>query len=78
MDEDNPISKVGREECSGFLCVSWGCEYVERWGGREGRGERIVLISTWDQAVRVAYASTELPRSTTKIPIVAVIRLINS
>lgn len=20
MDEDNPISKVGREECSGFLC----------------------------------------------------------
>ena len=66
MDEDNPISKVGREECSGFLCVSWGCEYVERWGGGEGRGERIVLISTWDQAV------------TTKIPIVAVIRLINS
>lgn len=56
-------------------CVSWGCEY-----GKVGeeRGQRIVLISTWDQAVRVAYASTELPRSTTKIPIVAVIRLINS
>lgn len=59
MDEDNPISKVGRKECSGFLCF-----VGLRVKVGEGRGQRIALISTWDQAVRVAYASTELPRST--------------
>lgn len=45
MDEDNPISKVGREECSGFLC-SMGLQLRER----------SALIGTWDHSVRVAYA----------------------
>ena len=72
MDEDNPISKVGREECSGFLC-SLGLHSH----GREG-GLVEPLIGTWDRdLVRVAYARGNFlvrPRRYVS----AVIRLINS